>query len=525
MRNLKYIVVFMFILLASGCTKEFEDLNTDPYGISNESLKQDFNLVGALFNPMLSNIYTYDPVWVYQLQQNLLGDVYSGYMMPPTPFRGNSNNMTYDLVNSWNGFPWSVAYANIMKNALTVKVRAQENLPNFYAWSLIIKVEAMHRVSDMFGPIVYLHFGENATSAEYDSQEVAYNQFFADLDEAITTLTPYATAGDQAFAKFDMVYAGDVTKWVKFANSLRLRLAIRISNVNPAKAKIEAEKSLSHSIGVITTNDQGFFVDAGLLHPLSTINTAWNDIRMGAPMESILKGYNDARIEKYFLPSIQNGDYLGIRNGIAIATKSDYEGYSKLGPVIETTKVQLMTAAEVYFLRAEGALRGWSMGGTAQALYEQGITTSFAQHGISGAAAYIADNTSKAANYTDPMNATNNVTGSNLSQVTIAWEGGATSAVQLEKIITQKWIAMYPDGQEAWSEFRRTGFPKLFTVVVNNSGGKISTANFVRRVNLPASEYETNNAETLKAVQTLGGADNGGTRLWWDTGSNNFGTK
>lgn len=510
----------MFIMLGSACTKNFEDLNTDPYGITNESLKQDYNIVGALYKPMLMNIYTYDPVWKFQLQQNLLGDVFSGYLMIPTPFRGNSNNTNYDLVDGWNGFPWSIAYTNIMNNALTIKTRAETDLPHFYAWSLIIKVEAMHRLSDMFGPIVYSHFGENPTSAEFDSQKDAYNNFFADLDFAIKTLESYAADGNTDFANFDIAYGGDITKWIKFANSLRLRLAIRIANVDPAKAKMEAEAAVNNSYGLIASNDENFTVDPGLLHPLSTINSAWNDIRMGAPMESILKGYNDPRIANYFLKSDKNGEYLGIRNGIDIAAKSDYQGFSKLGPVIETTKVQLMTAAEVSFLKAEGALRGWAMGGTAKGFYEAGVTLSFDQYGASGIAAYLADNTSMPAAYVDPVNANNNVSGADLSTATIAWDDAASNEVKLEKIITQKWIAMYPDGQEAWSEFRRTGYPKLFTVVVNNSGGKISTTDFIRRVNLPTVEYETNAAETEKAVQTLKGPDNGGTRLWWDTGSN-----
>ena len=518
-KNIKFIVFIFTLLVAVSCTKNFEKINTDPYGISNEDLKQDFNIVGALYKPMLTNIYTYTPVWQFQLQQNLIGDVYSGYMMPPTPFAGNSNNMTYNLIDGWNGFPWSIAYANVMNNALTIKNRAEEDLPQFYAWSLIIKVEAMHRISDIYGPIVYSHFGENETSAAYDSQEDAYDHFFKDLDFAITTLSDYAD--DLSFAKFDIVYGGDVKKWIRFANSLRLRLAIRIAMVDPVRAKTEAEAALNNSFGLIESNDQNFTIDAGILHPLSTINSAWNDIRMGAPMESILKGFNDPRIEKYFLTSdIEAEEYKGIRNGIDIQSKSDYQGFSKLGEVIETTKVTLMTAAEVSFLKAEAALRGWNVGGTAQSFYENGIKLSFDQHGVSGSDSYIADNTSKPIEYTDPVNSANNVTGADLSQATIAWDKSASNEVKLEKIITQKWIAMFPDGQEAWSEFRRTGYPKLFKVMVNNSGGKISTDAFIRRINLPASEYETNAAETAKAVKTLKGDDNGGTCLWWDTGSN-----
>jgi hypothetical protein len=103
-----------------------------------------------------------------------------------------------------------------------------------------------------------------------------------------------------------------------------------------------------------------------------------------------------------------------------------------------------------------------------------------------------------------------------LSTITIKWDDGDAFEKKLERIITQKWISVYPDGQEAWSEFRRTGYPKLFPVVINNSGGKVSTTTFIRRVNIPPDEYLTNPQGAKRAAATLGGPDNGGTRLWWD---------
>jgi hypothetical protein len=123
--------------------------------------------------------------------------------------------------------------------------------------------------------------------------------------------------------------------------------------------------------------------------------------------------------------------------------------------------------------------------------------------------------------YVDPKAVTpgqNNVAAGSpwLSTITIKWNDADAFDKKLERIITQKWIAIYPEGQEAWSEFRRTGYPKLFPVVINNSGGKIATNTFVRRVNLPPDEYLTNPKGAERAAATLGGPDNGGTRLWWD---------
>lgn len=520
-RNYIKVIGIALTILAVGfsiqsCTKNYEEINTDPYGISDQQLAADYKLVGEPFKQALQNIYTVTPVWVLQLQQNLLGDVYSGYMMPPTPFRGNNNNMTYALVDGWNGFVWSVAYGDVMAPLANSDRKGGVAFPNFYAWAKIVRVEAMHRVSDHFGPIVYSSYGKPNENGQfmYDCQDEVYDQFFRDLDTAINVLTPYALGDSvQQFTSFDLVYGGSYSSWVKFANSLRLRLAIRVSNVDPDRAKKEAEAAINHQLGVIMDNSENFLVknEAGIAHPLNTINNAWNDVRMGAPMDSYMNGYKDPRIGEYFQTSgIEEGKFVGIRQGINIAAKSDYVEFSKL---MDFGPIQLMTAAEVSFLRAEGALRGWNMGGSAQELYNEGITKSFEQYGMAPDG-YLNDSESKPANYVDPFNAENNRDA--VSDVTIAWNAGDDFERKLERIITQKWIAMYPDGQEAWSEFRRTGYPKLFPVSVNNSGGNISTDDFIKRVNFVEGEYQTNPEGVASGVSCLGGADNGGTSLWWD---------
>ncbi|HEY8938247.1 MAG TPA: RagB/SusD family nutrient uptake outer membrane protein [Cyclobacteriaceae bacterium] len=524
----KIIPLLGIMMLLTNCTGKFEEINTDPYGIYSKSLEGNFNNVGLPFKQIQLSIYFNDPAWNTQLQQNLIADVYSGYMMPPTPFAGNVNNMTYALVGGWNTYPWDDAYDGVMKPVANIEPLAKDKYNDFYAWSLILKVEAMHRVTDIYGPIIYSKFGTtNADgSTDYDSQHDVYYAFFDELEKAITLLTPYAeqesTYASLPFAPFDLAYNGSYTKWVKFANTLRLRLAIRISDVDPDKAKLEGEKALSHSIGLLTTNDQNLLISIATTHPLNVINNSWGDIRMGAPMESILNGYSDPRVTKYFVPAIDPlvaGEYKGIRQGINIDAKARYVGYSQL----ETfpSQIQLMTSAEAWFLKAEAAVKGWSGAGDAKTNYETGVKNSFDQNGVGGVDAYLADNVKTAAEYLDPEAITpgeNDVlTGSPyLSTITVQWDNAATDAIKLEKIITQKWIAMYPEGQEAWSEFRRTGYPKLFPVVVNKSGGEISTTDFIKRIRFSANEYSTNPNGVEKALTLLGGPDTGGTPLWWD---------
>jgi hypothetical protein len=520
--------LFAFVLILGLSITSCNDIeHSNETNISEEQLEVIFQHAGSKYKPIFESIYQYSPAWSYQLQQNLNADVYSGYMTPPIPFVSGANNTTYNLISDWNEYIWSVPYENVMNNVKSIRDLTERDFPTLNGVALILKVAAMHRVSDVFGPIIYSNFGDSANPGVYDSQQEAYTAFFKDLDTAVANLT--ADINSQTFATFDLSYGGNCTQWVKLANSLRLRLAIRVSKVDPSKAKSEGEKALNQSLGLMIGNEDGFFVNSALDHPLTVIDNTWGDIRMNASMESILTGYSDARAGSYFdAPTSVSGSVKGVRGGLPLlpgyadefAQKADYIGYSAINDNIHTPKVQLMTTAEVAFLKAEAGLRGWAGAGDAKANYETGIMLSFEQHGVSGAVAYLTDNTSIPADYVDPTNSSNNIAA--MSTITIAWNAGGTNEEKLEKIITQKWIAMFPEGQEAWSEFRRTGYPKIFPVVSNQSGGVVDTDIQIRRIPFVDSEQFTNAAGVTAATSLLGGGDNAGTRLWWDTGLPNF---
>ncbi|MXO07241.1 RagB/SusD family nutrient uptake outer membrane protein [Flavobacterium sp. HBTb2-11-1] len=524
LNNITKATICALLLTAAGCTDNFEDINTNPNGITLPDFEQDFNHIKGGFAPMFNNIQVLSPEWVYQLQQGLNSDIWSGYMSTPTGFAGGINNTTYSLVDGWNGFIWDYGYKNVMFNAYDIANKSKGKYDQFYALSLILKVEGMHRMTDTFGPIIYSKFGSNDATIPYDSQEEVYTQMFAELDTAVAELTKRIDAGEAStFESTDMSgYKGKYESWVRFANTLRLRLAMRIVKVKPSLAKAEAEKAIAQKFGVMKVNDDSFkIVSPVYTNPIATISGAWLDIRMSADMESILKGYQDPRIASYFDVSKQfPGEYKGVRTGINIVGKSDHQDFSGIGAVVRSKEIYLMNAAEAYFLRAEGALRGWNMGGTAQELYETGIKVSFEQRGVSGAANYIADNVKTPIAYVDPNFPENNSPAVN--NVTVAWDAAATNEVKLQKIITQKWIAGFPEGQEAWSDYRRTGYPKLFPVLKNYSGGTISTELGVRRINFVQSEKAGNAGGVATGVAKLNGPDNGGTRLWWDTTAPNF---
>ncbi|WP_212006387.1 SusD/RagB family nutrient-binding outer membrane lipoprotein [Chitinophaga sp. HK235] len=521
-RTLHMLLVIATVLLSSGCTGKFIDINKNPYDFGEDELKGDFQLMGAPMSQAQLHLLRYNDPPTAQLQQNLNADIFSGYMMSPTPFEGNINNTNYGLLYYWNNHPWNEAYNWVFKACAFTQEKARGKYPDFYAWAQIMKVEAMHRISDIFGPIIYTHFSNinEDKSLDYDSQQEAYYAFFKDLDSGITTLTNYVNSGaTQRFQSFDLVYKGDYVQWIKFANTLRLRLAIRISGVDKDKARAEGEAALKHPMGLLQDSKDNFSVDISpVTHPLNIMCYTWADLRMSAPMESILTGLKDPRLPKYFVHTDEGPTvYRGIRNGIRISAKEQYSGFSLL--VRLENKIQYMTAAEAWFLKAEAALNGWEGAGTAAYNYEKGISTSFAQYGLTNVDDYINNNTNKAKPYIDPNNPVNNVSAGSqhLSTITIKWQEEASAEEKLERIITQKWIAMFPEGQEAWSEFRRTGYPKLFPVVINNSNLTISSEKFIRRLPMPQIEQVTNPKALAKAVKTLNGPDNGGTRLWWDT--------
>ncbi|WP_166923858.1 RagB/SusD family nutrient uptake outer membrane protein [Flavobacterium poyangense] len=521
--KIKRTAICLSLLATFSCTDNFEEINSNPNGFTEEELKQDNNHIRSLFAPIFNRFLIVDVTWQYQVQQNLNADMWSGYLTTPVVF-GGFNNHDYALNSGWTSTPWDDGYLNLMSNVRKIGLAAKGKADQFYAWSLIFKVASMQRLTDMYGPVIYSQHGKTTVPIEYDSQEQVYIQMFKDLDVAVADLTARVKSGeDQQFKKTDLTdYKGSYQKWVKYANSLRLRMAIHIAKVSPALAKTEAEKAVSHELGVMTTNEDVMTVRSPQnLNPIDVISHVWAGLNMGADMESILLGYDDPRVGKFFATSTQfPGEYVGVRTGIIYPTNQFYNATSRTGSVTKSGGSVWMTTAEVYFLRAEGVLRGWNMGGTAKGLYEAGIKASFDQFGVSGADTYLANNVKMPKDYVDRLASTNNIAAVN--KVTVAWDEAATKEIKLQKIITQKWIANYPEGQEAWTEFRRTGYPKLFPISNNKSGGIIDTNLGVRRLPFADSEKALNSGGVQTGITKLGGADNGATRLWWDTTGPNF---
>jgi len=292
-----------------------------------------------------------------------------------------------------------------------------------------------------------------------------------------------------------------------------------MSVVEPALAKSNAEAAVAG--GVLETNAHDAFLKV-TANSINTLNqaTAWNEFRMSASMESVLKGYADPRISKFYAPVPgTTNTFKGLRNGFTqvelglaanqgTATSNVADNFLPANQANQPFGV--LMASEAWFLRAEGALNGWNMGsGTAKEFYEKGINASMRQWGITDAAAIA----SYTAGTTTPVALTDAVNSPALTNIPVAWSADASK--WMEQVITQKWLALYPDGLEAWAEYRRTAFPKLYPRI-NSESLIVPKDGVVRRTPYVVGESQTNPKGLATGVSKLGGADNEATRLWWN---------
>jgi len=422
------------------------------------------------------------------------------------------------------GSHWNPIYTGVVPQLMTVMDNFDANTPE-NALANIWWAFSFSRLTDYYGPVPYFDAGIPARGVKYDSQEAIYDDFFKRVTAAVAVLEQHKSA--KPFATGDIIYKGDVNKWIKFANTFRLRCALRISKADPARAKAEAEAAVKAGILEIGADNAMMVrtaINSGDGNGISRI-AGWGEFRMSATMESILKGYNDPRMVEFFQPAFNTGTYEGLRNGLNpaqlalplnlndnnsnvgarwIRNTGAGSGWENLYAV----PASIMHTSEAYFLRAEGALNGWDMNGEAKDLYEQGIRLSMEQWGFTGDAVekYIQGTTPPVA----PGDAMNSAP---VTTIPVKW--GASEAIQREQIGTQKWLALFPDGFEAWAEYRRSRFPKLYPVV-NSVNEDVPAGQVLRRFPFLDAEKNTNKPAVDAAVSLLNGEDKASTPLWWD---------
>ncbi|MGH7576037.1 MAG: SusD/RagB family nutrient-binding outer membrane lipoprotein [Longimicrobiales bacterium] len=405
----------------------------------------------------------------------------------------------------------------------------ETGLANHEAIGRIGKVYAMHLVTDLWGDVPYSEAlraddpEKPITTPVYDSQEAIYTAMLAELETAVGLLDSSA----ESFGSEDLIYGGDVTKWEKFANSLRLRLAMRISGVAPAVAQPIVQDLASRPL--ITSNADNFtlvYLSADPnRNPLFENHQTRNDHAVSNTLVNLLGALGDPRIEVYADPAgtpnptadyawcgaagepvchvTFNGElYRGMRNGVnSNAVPTPFSLWSEPGTVFRdqpATPQPLLTAAEVNFLLAEAALNGW--GGVAQDYYEAGIRAGFdLWNGANG------------------VNLGSGVQSAYLAQQGVAWGSTPVDGAgdDRELIAEQKWLALYTISPEAYAEYRRTGYPD--EIQPSMDATIISTV--PGRIPYPDDEQSLNkaNRDAAIAAQSAQGVD--GTykgHVWWD---------
>lgn len=369
----------------------------------------------------------------------------------------------------------------------------------------------------------------------------------------------------------DYADASDLSVWIRFANSLKLRMAIHMSKVEPATAKQWAEEAVTGGVIENETDEIGLFPShLGIAHPLIEI-MGWNDLVMGASFINLLQNLDHPYMKYLFTknsialekskqafsdssaPAVtpKGSVYVGMRNGVSpgegqAVSNNPYCGYSTLDRTYFGEchpPLYLMKMSEVCFLRAEGALRGWNMGGTAQSFYEQGIRTAYLEvrnykenEYTKHVEQYLNVNAPKGIAYVDPQGLTPDMP--SVTKIGVKWNEGDSKETKLEKIITQKYIASFPYSYESWVDLRRTGYPKLFPILNTEHGdgtikfdnSKVQTANNIMRripwvpvdpqtkedindTGIPALSEDTNNKPATDTQMQ---------RLWWDVDAPNF---
>jgi hypothetical protein len=366
-------------------------------------------------------------------------------------------------------------------------------------------------ITDRWGDVPYSQAlkGADILTPKYDKQEDIYKNLLAELKGAIASFDAGAPV------KGDIFYAGNAAKWKKLANSLRMLISLRMSKQYPNAGQLAATEfaaAVADPNGAIITNADNLTQTYDGATTLTT--NPWygalvgrKDDAFSLTFDNILTNLADGRKAAFATPG--PAFPYGLPRNLAVTQDNATAGNSArlFASKTQTTPIVIVPAAYVLFAQAEAVQRGWVSvsGQTAKSLYEDGITASFAQWGISGAAAYI----SGAANFNSGAGG-----GASIGVNTYGSIVGANALTPspLERIQLQRYIASYGDGIQAWAEWRRTGVPNLTPTTFGTNSPK----EIPRRFTYGVGEYATNSASVNEAAARYTGGDAMNSRMWWD---------
>lgn len=473
MKNIFKMAIFSTAMLTAVSCGEFGEMNIDP---NNTTSVAPSSLLTSSLRSVASVLGRADELFYVQMWAETQYTDASRYATVNFDFNGWYTGPLIDLKH--------IIDLNT-DEATKADALVSGSNENQIAVARILRAYFFHTMTDRWGPLPYTQALQGRTNLKpsFDSQESIYLDLIKELKEAVAQMGGAAVKGD-------FILGGNMEKWRKFANSLRATMAMRMSKVNPALA--QSEFAAAVAAGVITSNADNvmypYQADANNQNPWFGAFVTRTDYAISETLVDYMKPLGDPRLNKYADPAPNYGDVRGMAYGISNAGDIPNDDISFPGfPAVrgQNAPLAVMTSAQMHFLMAEGAQKGW-ISGDAKALYEGGIAESMKQWGV----------------YTDGGFQ------SFIAQPEVAWNAGKA----MELIGYQKWVALYMQGIEAWSEWRRTGYP-----VLSPAPDPLSAdGNIPRRHGYPTTERDINAENYSGALQLLGGPDELSTRLWWD---------
>ena len=556
MRQSKYITIITMAcaLFFASCSDEYmENMNTDPSKAATIDPNAQLTTAQLQTYGDLSMMEIYRN-YHYAFTQQLMG------CWNTTNYGGRHTLDNNEMSRIWTSF-----YTQSLKNIIDAQYRTAEDAEkvNINSVLRIYRVYLMSIITDTYGDAPFseagLGFLEGKFNPKYDKQEDIYNAFFLELEDAINKIDP---TKDKVTG--DLIYAGDVTKWQQLANSLRLRFAMRISNVNPTKAQTEFENALAANGGVITDASSDALIKYMTI-AFSFGQEAYSDYR-GNSLSQLLFGNDPANNPSYLCSTFFNqlynsGDPRTFKisrcyyDGLMSATSPDNRvditqemiekgidfsprdpgayswepwptGYDSdicaelavNNPSVTATMARevepklannflksdnpgvVMTSAEVKFLMAEATVKKWNVGSVS--------AEDLYKQGVRAAIDFLTDNYGCTATTDAEFDAFIQDKGA----------FGHTDNQKLEAINTQAWILHFTNPAECWANVRRSGYPKLKSPAEYGFGQYLTGGTEIPvRLCYPVLESSYNKKSYNEAIERMGGTDNWHSLLWWDT--------
>lgn len=551
----------------SNNNTRYADLDLTYKVSADDSLTCKTDLAGAAstFRNFLYEGYYND----YQITTNLSHDIYAGYVANNQP-KHAKKSPDYGYADGWSGRRWAHFYDDrsseyrTLLRAFKFNTTPQRYKNMFYVTRIYYAFLALAN-TDTYGAMPFKVYVQaripETNNVTYNTQAEVYDCMFRMLEQAVDSIQP-DDASQYNVGKEDICYFGDLHKWLRFANTLRLRMALRISNVDPVRAKKEGEAALNNQYGLMESNadnmqtvpkyapvDMGGMDEGGSENGLTMCSIRYNgesvmswdleqyyrNLSTGGGTYILRKSrreFEEKTIDPRCLVSWFRGNMS--QNMIASATESVREDFKGCKRGTQAPEISMSTLtyslvrcqpkplskkldpkywfndarptvwlgySESLFLKAEAALRGWT--GKDLTL----STENYFRAGVKASMDYYQIDKAQASSYIDGLK---------------VWKEGVFASGDkeriLETIITQKWMAVFPNGNEGWAEFRRTDYPVLANQLSNMSGGDVPDGKNIKRIFYPNSEGSN---KYFASHEDLKRANSQGKRLWWDVQDTN----